>query len=96
MPARRIPELADPEADGHGLLHEHQRASGQPYYVPGRLAGFSRTEQDTALTAPGLGEHTRELLAELDCDPARVDELIAAGQLVAGPPLNLETFVIYR
>jgi crotonobetainyl-CoA:carnitine CoA-transferase CaiB-like acyl-CoA transferase len=96
-PARRIPELAgDPDASEHALLHEHRRASGQPYYVPGRLAGFSRTEQDAALTAPGLGEHTRELLAELGYDPARTDELIAAGRLVAGPPLNLETFVIYR
>jgi crotonobetainyl-CoA:carnitine CoA-transferase CaiB-like acyl-CoA transferase len=96
-PARRIPELAqDPDASARALLHEHRRASGQPYYVPGRLAGFSRTEQDAALTAPGLGEHTRELLAGLGCDPARTDELIAAGRLVAGPPLNLETFVIYR
>jgi crotonobetainyl-CoA:carnitine CoA-transferase CaiB-like acyl-CoA transferase len=96
MPARGIPELAAPDADARGLLHQHQRASGQPYYVPGRLAGFSRTGQAAALTAPGLGEHTRELLAELDCDPARINELIAAGQLVEGPPLNLETFVIYR
>jgi crotonobetainyl-CoA:carnitine CoA-transferase CaiB-like acyl-CoA transferase len=96
-PARRIPELAgDPDAGDHGLLHQHVRASGQPYYVPGRLAGFSRTGQDTALTAPGLGEHTRELLAELGYDPARTDELIGAGRLVAGPPLSLETFVIYR
>ncbi|HEY2286629.1 MAG TPA: CoA transferase [Streptosporangiaceae bacterium] len=96
-PARAIPELAaDPDAGAHGLLHQHQRASGQPYYVPGRLAGFSRTRQDAALTAPGLGEHTRELLAELDYAPGRADELIAAGQLIAGPPLSLETFVSYR
>ena len=97
MPARRIAELvAEPEADGQGLLHRHERASGTPYFVPGRLAAFSRTQVTTALIAPGLGEHTRELLAEAGTDPAAVDELIANGRLVEGPPLSLETFVIYR
>lgn len=97
MPARRIAELVSgTDADDLALLHRHERASGSPYFVPGRLAGFSRTQLDAALTAPGLGEHTRQLLAEVASDPARTDELIAAGKLVEGPPLNLETFVIYR
>ena len=37
--------------------------------------------------APGLGEHTREIVAELGLDEAAIDDLIARGILeIALPP----------
>ena len=78
------------------MLHRHERASGNPYFVPGRLAAFGRTQQTAALVAPGLGERTRAILAEAGYDADRIEAVIAAGHVVAGPPLNLETFVVYR
>jgi crotonobetainyl-CoA:carnitine CoA-transferase CaiB-like acyl-CoA transferase len=95
--ARSGPELLnDREIMAASLLQRHERASGNPYFVPGRLARFERTEQTAALVAPGLGEHTREILTEVGYDADRIDRAIAAGTVAEGPPLNLETFVIYR
>jgi crotonobetainyl-CoA:carnitine CoA-transferase CaiB-like acyl-CoA transferase len=36
--------------------------------------------------APALGQHTREVLAELDLDPATIDELVADGVAIAAEP----------
>jgi crotonobetainyl-CoA:carnitine CoA-transferase CaiB-like acyl-CoA transferase len=92
--ARAVRELADdPDIAAAGLLQGHERASGNPYFMPGRLARFERTQQTAALIAPGLGEHTREILAEAGYAADRVNQLIAAGHVVEGPPLNLETLM---
>jgi crotonobetainyl-CoA:carnitine CoA-transferase CaiB-like acyl-CoA transferase len=88
--ARQVPELADGEAAAAGLLHRHERAGRTPYFVPGRMAAFGRTPQTAALMAPGLGGHTRQILAEVGYRPERIDALIAAGDVVEGPPANVE------
>ena len=36
--------------------------------------------------APGLGQHTREIVAELGLDEAAIDDLVARGILETGPP----------
>ena len=41
--------------------------------------------------APRLGEHTREVLAELDLDAAAIDALIADGVAVAPAPAAPES-----
>jgi crotonobetainyl-CoA:carnitine CoA-transferase CaiB-like acyl-CoA transferase len=97
VPARATPELAaDPALEAAHVLQRHERASGNPYFVPGRLAAFGRTQQTAALVAPGLGEHTRAILTAVGYDADRIDAVIAAGHVVEGPPLNMETFVVYR
>jgi crotonobetainyl-CoA:carnitine CoA-transferase CaiB-like acyl-CoA transferase len=43
--ARSGPELLeDPEIMAASLLQRHERGSGNPYFVPGRLARFERTQ----------------------------------------------------
>ena len=78
------------------MLHGHRRHDGSPYYTAGRYARFARTEQTAALTPPGLGEHSREVLAEIGLDPAAIDALAAAGVIVDGEPMRLGAFFEYR
>ena len=59
--------------------------AGQPAHArhPGRLR---RPPAPPRFRAPLLGEHTRELLAELGLDEPSVDTLLAAGAAVDGRP----------
>jgi len=96
-PARRFEELlADDGMLEAELLHRHERPDGPPYWTAGRFAWFGRTQMRAALTAPGLGEHSRELLLEAGLTPAAVDELVAAGVVVQGTRLSPRTTLDYR
>jgi len=87
-PARRFEELPDdPEVLAAELVHVLRREDGTPYRAAGRYARFSRTERRDALVAPGLGEHSRAVLAEAGLGPAEIEELVAGGAVVEGPPL---------
>jgi crotonobetainyl-CoA:carnitine CoA-transferase CaiB-like acyl-CoA transferase len=87
-PARRFEELPD---DGSLLaaevVHEVRRDDGTRYYAAGRYARFSRTERRDVLLAPGLGEHSRAVLAEAGLAPAEIEALVSGGVVVEGPPL---------
>lgn len=86
--ARRFEELPDdPAVAGAELLHLHHRTDGTIYWSSGRYALFSRTQRTGLATAPGLGEHSRAVLAEAGLSPSEIDALIASGTVVEGPPL---------
>ncbi|HSR25654.1 MAG TPA: CoA transferase, partial [Candidatus Eisenbacteria bacterium] len=74
--ARRFEELLDDRAalDAE-LLHWHERPGGPSYTTAGRFAWFSRTQLRARLVAPGLGEHSSELLLEAGVPEAVVAEL---------------------
>jgi crotonobetainyl-CoA:carnitine CoA-transferase CaiB-like acyl-CoA transferase len=96
-PARRFEELPDDRAAMDAeVLHRHERPDGPPYWTAGRFAFFSRTPLRARLTAPGLGEHSREVLLEAGLTEATVDELVAGGVVVTGPPLSPRTSLDYR
>lgn len=78
------------------LLHRHERLDGQPYTTAGRFAWFSRTQQPDRLVAPGLGEHSGEVLREAGVPAAAVAELVAAGVVVQGGRLSPRTSLDYR
>ncbi|PRZ41877.1 crotonobetainyl-CoA:carnitine CoA-transferase CaiB-like acyl-CoA transferase [Antricoccus suffuscus] len=85
------PEIMDVE-----LMQEQTRPNGKPYFAPGRLAFFSRTQRDGAMSPPGLGEHTRAILADAGYDESQIETLLRTGAAIEGPPMALETFVSYR
>jgi crotonobetainyl-CoA:carnitine CoA-transferase CaiB-like acyl-CoA transferase len=96
-PARHTTEVArDPAIAAVGLLEEHHFPSGQPYLIPSRYARFSRTEQAPLADAPGIGEHSREVLAEAGLSPAEVDALVQENVVVEGSPFVLQALVNYR
>jgi crotonobetainyl-CoA:carnitine CoA-transferase CaiB-like acyl-CoA transferase len=96
-PARTLADLAREQAilDAR-YLESLTRADGRVFYVPGRYARFSRTEQTRVLAPPGLGEHSRELLREAGLTADEVDALVAAGSVVQGGPITAFGDVGYR
>jgi crotonobetainyl-CoA:carnitine CoA-transferase CaiB-like acyl-CoA transferase len=86
--ARRFEELPDdPEVVAAEVVHAVDRDDGTRYFAPGRYARFSRTERRDVLLPPGLGEHSRAVLAEAGLGPDEIEALIRAGAVVEGPPL---------
>jgi crotonobetainyl-CoA:carnitine CoA-transferase CaiB-like acyl-CoA transferase len=86
----------DPAVAAVDLLEEHRFPSGQPYLIPSRYARFSRTEQAPLADAPGIGEHSREVLVEAGLSPAEVDALVQEKVVVEGLPFVLQALVNYR
>jgi crotonobetainyl-CoA:carnitine CoA-transferase CaiB-like acyl-CoA transferase len=96
-PARRFEELpGDAGLVDAEVLHEHQRPDGPPYWTAGRFACFSRTAQRARMIAPGLGEHSREILLESGLPEAAVQELVADRVVVQGSRLSPRTNLDYR
>ncbi|MFC4944248.1 CoA transferase [Pseudonocardia sp. GCM10023141] len=95
--ARRPAEVpSDPALRAAEAFQEHHRADGRPYLTPGRIAHFGRTPQSRRLTAPGLGEHTREVLTEAGLGPVEIDDLLAAGAVTTGEPFVVDELLAYR
>ncbi len=71
----------DPHLAARGFLHaRYQPPIGNMTFEGPAFAATAMLDPETR-PAPGLGEHTREVAAELGLDDARIDELIAAGVL---------------
>ncbi|MEU1275779.1 CoA transferase [Streptomyces sp. NPDC005799] len=87
---------ADAYLHEHGLMQRAVSASGKAYTQPGPFAAFSRTRQYPHPDAPGLGEHTRQLLTETGRSPEQIDALANDGVVVTGGPLDLEFSPLYR
>jgi crotonobetainyl-CoA:carnitine CoA-transferase CaiB-like acyl-CoA transferase len=95
--ARRPDELpGDEELMAHEAFHEHRRADGRPFFTPGRLARFGRTQETRRLDPPGVGEHTRALLGEAGLPDSEVDALIDSGTVACGAPFTVTELVAYR
>jgi crotonobetainyl-CoA:carnitine CoA-transferase CaiB-like acyl-CoA transferase len=95
--ARRPDELPGDEAlMAHEAFHEHRRADGRPFFAPGRLARFGRTQETRRLEPPGVGEHTRALLSEAGLPESEIDALIDAGAAAWGAPFAVTELVAYR
>jgi crotonobetainyl-CoA:carnitine CoA-transferase CaiB-like acyl-CoA transferase len=95
--ARTITDVCrDTSLYDQALLEHRVSTSGIEYSQPGRLATFSRTPQRPHPDAPGLGEHSAELLTELGYTTDRIRDLVRDSVLVTGQPLELEFAPPYR
>ena len=70
---------ADPFAQAAGCFVEIEDGSGARFMAPATPARFPGQEVKTRRPAPGLGEHTREVLAEVGYSAGEIDDLIAEG-----------------
>jgi crotonobetainyl-CoA:carnitine CoA-transferase CaiB-like acyl-CoA transferase len=94
--ARRTSELLqDPEYGQHTVFDEMTTADGKTIHVPGRYVEFSRSQHRSPLRAPGVGEHTREVLREAGVADDRIAHLLALGAVREGPPMSYRTFTAY-
>jgi crotonobetainyl-CoA:carnitine CoA-transferase CaiB-like acyl-CoA transferase len=95
--ARMPGELPDDavlrDADMFATLHMQD---GTPFFVPNRYARFSRTEECRVFEAPGIGEHSREVLAEAGLSELEIDALLETGVLKQGEPFRVVALQSYR
>ena len=87
---RSLEELSRDGSLGESdVVHLHQPEQGVEFYSAGRVARLSRTEKSGVLDPPGLGEHSRAVLAEAGWGEAEIEALINDGVVVAGEPFAL-------
>jgi crotonobetainyl-CoA:carnitine CoA-transferase CaiB-like acyl-CoA transferase len=97
VPSRLTTEVAaDPAIAAIELVSEHRFPDGRPYLVPHRYARFSRTEQAPIRDQPGVGQHSREVLAEAGLSEAEIEALIERKVVVENPPFVVQALVNYR
>jgi crotonobetainyl-CoA:carnitine CoA-transferase CaiB-like acyl-CoA transferase len=82
VPAVAVRSIAEMAADTEmyelDILHPDPRPD-RDGATAGRHALFSRTIRGETLVAPALGEHTREVLAEIGYADERIEELLSSG-----------------
>ena len=79
-------QLHDPHLAARGYLVElEQPPIGVMTFEGPAFAATGMADADIR-PAPGLGQHTREIVAELGLDEAAIDDLIARGILETDPP----------
>jgi crotonobetainyl-CoA:carnitine CoA-transferase CaiB-like acyl-CoA transferase len=69
---------ADPDAKANAVLHDDPRPD-RDGVTAGRHAHFSATMRTDALVSPRLGQHTREVFAEIGYSPADIETLLQTG-----------------
>jgi crotonobetainyl-CoA:carnitine CoA-transferase CaiB-like acyl-CoA transferase len=87
--------VVDPRRGAPALAHLVEPLGGRPYYTAGDVASIEDRPSRVPAAVPGVGEHTRDLLAEIGIDASRCDELIRLGAVrQEGPyvPVVLEPY----
>ncbi|MFC6636825.1 CaiB/BaiF CoA transferase family protein [Sulfitobacter sediminilitoris] len=83
-PVNDILEMhADPQARAREMIVEVDHATSGKVETIGHPVKFSRTPAKVAQAAPLLGQHSREVLAEIGYDAAQIDALIASQAVIA-------------
>ncbi|HEY2594330.1 MAG TPA: CoA transferase [Chloroflexota bacterium] len=96
--AARIPtDLPDdPDLRDLDMFAEQRMRDGTPFLVTDRYARFGRTQEDRVFTAPGIGEHSREVLAEAGVPAEQIDTLVESGAVKQGQPFQVVAIQNYR
>lgn len=89
-----LPE--DPNLQALEMFVTLHMEDGSPFYSTGRYACFSRTRQSQVFTPPGIGEHSREVLAEAGVEPAEIQALVDAGFVRQGERFEIKGIQNYR
>lgn len=74
----------------------HRPEDDVTYYRPQQYVAFSRTKYDQHMYPPGAGEHSREILDELELSANLVERYIDAGAVVFGAPMRPRVLFPYR
>ena len=70
---------ADPQVAAAGVLIDVEDGQGGTYRSPAAPARFPGADATVRPAAPGLGQHTREVLAEIGYAPAEIEAMLASG-----------------
>jgi formyl-CoA transferase len=69
---------SDPYLNENGFWESYRDPTAGPAVGPASSARFSRTPTGYGRAAPGLGEHSAEVLRELGVTPARIDVVLGS------------------
>lgn len=95
--ARSLTDLAsDMELRATDLFSEHPVAGGSNVLTPGRWVSWEPPRPMAAMRAPGLGEHTAEVLVHAGFSVHEVDELVRTRSVVTGGPMLVARVLRYR
>lgn len=70
---------ADPQVAAAGALIDVEDGQGGTYRSPAAPARFPGADATVRPAAPSLGQHTREVLAEIGYAPAEIEAMLASG-----------------
>ncbi|HEX2559751.1 CaiB/BaiF CoA-transferase family protein [Phenylobacterium sp.] len=70
---------ADPQAHASGCFVEIEHEGDEPYLSPSGPARFPGVALSPRPPAPAVGQHTRQVLAELGYAPADIDAMLESG-----------------
>ena len=70
---------ADPQVAAAGALIDVEDGQGGTYRSPAAPARFPGADATVRPAAPALGQHTREVLAEIGYAPAEIEAMLASG-----------------
>ncbi len=97
VPVRRLAEVVDdPDYARWETFSAIDRGSRPPLLLPGRYAWFSRTQHHRVLQAPGVGEHTAEVLMEAGHSAESIAALAADGVVRLGAAMDYRPLPAYR
>jgi crotonobetainyl-CoA:carnitine CoA-transferase CaiB-like acyl-CoA transferase len=88
--------LGDPSLADLDMFAGQHMQDGTPFYVVNRYARFSRTEECAVFVAPGIGEHSCQVLEEAGVPRADVEALVQAGAVKQGGPFRVVGIQNYR
>ncbi len=90
VPVRTLAQLVEhPEFTSEGVVQRVFLADGSETYASGVFVQFSRTPLPPPSRAPGLGEHSLEVLADFGLSPAQIDALLTERVTVQGSPFTM-------
>lgn len=75
---------ADPQTRARDMIVEVDHPTAGKVETIGHPLKFSRTPASVDHAAPRLGQHTREVLAEIGCGSAEIDTLVMSRAVIAG------------
>ena len=79
-------QLSDPHLAARGYLVELDQPPIGPMTLEGAAFRATGMSGPDIRPAPGLGQHTREIAADLGLDPTEIEDLITQGTLETDPP----------
>ncbi len=96
--AARMPHelLDDPAISELEMFASLPMQDGSTFCTTNRYARFSRTQECAVFTAPGIGEHSREVLLESGVSSEDVHALIESGAVKQGNPFVVAGIQNYR
>lgn len=97
VPARTPREVSlDDYLHERRVLGRFTSSTGERFVTTNRLVDFERTPVQAYMRAPGLGEHSTQILRELGESEPVLEDLVARGIVLDGTPLVEDYLPPYR